>query len=103
MWKGRSAARYGFASAVTADWGAGPGDVATWRGGLPMDAPGVGIGQNDGFIFQARAFLEEVAGIPESESLPRNADFADGLRNMLLLDAVAQSAAQGGATVPVGI
>ncbi|WP_434969531.1 Gfo/Idh/MocA family protein [Microbacterium sp. bgisy207] len=73
-----------------------------WRGGLPMDAPGVGVGQNDGFVFQARAFLEEVAGIPESESLPRNADFADGLRNMLLLDAVAQSAAQGGATVPVG-
>ncbi len=36
MWKGRSAARYGFASAVTADWGAGPGDVATWRGGLPI-------------------------------------------------------------------
>ena len=68
-----------------------------------MDAPGVGIGQNDGFVFQARTFLEEVAGIPESESLPRNADFADGLRNMLLLDAVAQSAAQGGATVPVGI
>ena len=31
-------------------------------GGLPMDAPGVGLGQNDGFVYQARAFLEEVAG-----------------------------------------
>lgn len=72
-----------------------------WRNGLPMDAPGVGIGQNEGFVFQARAFLEEVAGVSEAESLPRNADFTDGLQNMLLLDAVAQSAAQGGATVKV--
>ncbi|WP_194396385.1 Gfo/Idh/MocA family protein [Microbacterium atlanticum] len=72
-----------------------------WKGGLAMDAQGVGVGQNDGFVFQARAFLEEVAGIPEADSLPRNADFADGLRNMLLLDAVAQSAAAGGATVEV--
>ena len=31
-------------------------------GGLPMDAPGVGLGQNEGFAYQARAFLEEVAG-----------------------------------------
>ena len=31
-------------------------------GGLPMDFPGVGYGQNDLFAFQARAFLEQVAG-----------------------------------------
>lgn len=72
-----------------------------WRGGLPMDAPGVGVGQNDGFVFQARAFLEEVAGIAEGSSLPRNASFTDGLHNMLLIDAVARSAAEGGATVQV--
>ncbi|HWT33116.1 MAG TPA: Gfo/Idh/MocA family oxidoreductase [Microbacterium sp.] len=78
----------------------GPGHPY-WHGGLPMDAPGVGIGQNEGFVFQARAFLEEVAGIPEAESLPRNADFADALRNMLLLDAAAQSALNGGATVTI--
>lgn len=72
-----------------------------WSGGLAMDAPGVGIGQNEGFVFQARAFLEEIAGVPESLSLPRNADFAEGLHNMLLLDAAAQSAAAGGAQVPV--
>ncbi|WP_019203991.1 Gfo/Idh/MocA family protein [Tsukamurella sp. 1534] len=70
-----------------------------WRGGLAMDAPGVGVGQNDGFVFQARAFLEEVAGLPADESLPRNADFADGLHNMELIDAVARSAARGGAPV----
>lgn len=73
-----------------------------WRGGLPMDAPGVGVGQNEGFVFQARAFLEEVAGIPEADSLPRNADFADALRNMRLLDAAARSALAGGTTVAVG-
>lgn len=72
-----------------------------WSGGLAMDAPGVGIGQNEGFVFQARAFLEEVAGVPESLSLPRNADFAEGLHNMLLLDAAAQSAAAGGSRITV--
>ncbi|MFT3660824.1 MAG: Gfo/Idh/MocA family oxidoreductase [Gordonia sp. (in: high G+C Gram-positive bacteria)] len=72
-----------------------------WKDGLAMDAPGVAIGQNDGFVFQARAFLEEVAGLPASDSLPRNADFAEGLHNMLLLDAVAQSALAGGAEIPV--
>ena len=30
-----------------------------------MDAPSVGFGQNDAFAYQARAFLEEVAGIDE--------------------------------------
>ena len=77
-------------------------DHPYWRGGLPMDAPGVGIGQNDGFVFQARAFLEEVAGIAEAGSLPRNAGFKDGLRNMLMLDAVARSAAANGTTVIIG-
>lgn len=72
-----------------------------WRDGLAMDAPGVAIGQNDGFVFQARAFLEEVAGLPESECLPRNADFAEGLHNMELLAAVAESARLGGAEVAV--
>lgn len=76
-------------------------DHPYWRGGLAMDAPGVGIGQNDGFVFQARAMLEEVAGLPADESLPRNADFADGLHNMELIDAVARSAVAGGAPVDV--
>jgi predicted dehydrogenase len=70
-------------------------------GGLPMDATGVGFGQNDMFVYQARAFLEEVVGIPEEESLPRCASFQEGVRNMLLLDAAARSAAAGGATIAV--
>jgi predicted dehydrogenase len=67
-------------------------------GGLPMDFPGVGYGQNDLFAFQARAFLEQVAGL---ERLPRMASFAEGLRNIRLLDAVVASAKAGGADVVV--
>ena len=70
-------------------------------GGLPMDAQGVGIGQNEGFVYQARAFLEEVAGIDEADSLPRCASFDEGVHNMEVLAAVAESAARGGASVEV--
>ncbi|HYP46903.1 MAG TPA: Gfo/Idh/MocA family oxidoreductase [Propionibacteriaceae bacterium] len=70
-------------------------------GGLPMDAPGVGLGQNEGFAYQARALLEEVAGLDEGSSLPRCASFSEGLHNMQVLAAVAESAANHGAAVPV--
>jgi predicted dehydrogenase len=69
--------------------------------GLPMDAAGVGVGQNEGFGYQARAFLEEVAGIDEADSLPRVASFDEGVHNMEVLAAVAESAASGGAAVRV--
>ena len=65
-------------------------------GGIPMDFPGVGYGQNDLFTFQARAFLEQVAGL---EGLPRLASFSEGLHNIRLLDAVVASAKAGGADV----
>jgi predicted dehydrogenase len=67
-------------------------------GGLPMDFPGVGYGQNDLFSFQARAFLEQVAGL---ERLPRMASFSEGLRNIRLLDAVVASAKAGGAEIAI--
>jgi predicted dehydrogenase len=67
-------------------------------GGIPMDFPGVGYGQNDLFTFQARAFLEQVAGV---EGLPRLASFEEGLHNIRLLDAVVASAKAGGADVTV--
>ncbi len=70
-------------------------------GGLAMDAPGVGLGQNDGFVFQARAFLDEVAGLDEAESLPRCASFDEGVHNMEILAAATESAAAGGGTVTV--
>ena len=68
-------------------------------GGMPIDVSGVGFGQNEGFACQARAFLEEVAGIPEEESLPRNASFDEGVHNMEILAAVARSAADNGKQV----
>jgi predicted dehydrogenase len=66
--------------------------------GMPMDFPGVGYGQNDLFSFQARAFLEQIAGL---DRLPRLASFSEGLHNMRLLDAVAASAKAGGAEVAI--
>jgi predicted dehydrogenase len=58
-------------------------------GGLAMDATGIGTGHNDSFVYQARAFLDEVAGRDE---LPRNASFADGLHNLLVKEAVVRAA-----------
>lgn len=67
--------------------------------GLAMDFPGVGYGQNDLFVFQARAFLEQVAGL---HRLPKAESFLHGLRNLRLLQAVVTSAQSGGAEVIVG-
>ncbi|MFI7743000.1 hypothetical protein [Kocuria rhizosphaericola] len=58
-----------------------------------------GSGQNDAFGHQARALLEEVAGLEESASLPGNASFADGVYNMEVLEAAVESAAQHGRKV----
>ena len=68
-------------------------------GGLAMDAPGVGFGQNNLFVYQARAFLEEVAGLPESDCLPRCATLDEGVHTMAVQEAVVASAESGGATV----
>jgi predicted dehydrogenase len=63
-----------------------------------MDFPSVNYGQNDLFTSQARAFLEQVAGV---EGLPRNPSFEDGLHNLRLLAAVVESAEAGGREVTV--
>jgi predicted dehydrogenase len=68
-------------------------------GGYPMQAPGVGGGNAELFVYQCRAFLDQVAGTPDP--LPPNATFADGLHTMELLSAVVRSARSGGATVTV--
>lgn len=75
------------------------GDHPYVSGGMPIDVSGVGFGQNEGFAFQARAFLDEVAGIPEEQSLPRNASLDEGVHNMEILAAVAASAADNGKKV----
>ncbi len=57
--------------------------------GLPMDFPSVGHGQNDFFTFQARAFLDEIAGLGQ---LPRCPSLAEGLHNLRVLDAIVAAA-----------
>jgi predicted dehydrogenase len=66
--------------------------------GLPMDFPGVGHGQNELFTFQARAFLEQIAGL---DRLPRCPPLAEGLHNLRVLDAVVASARGDGRAVAV--
>jgi predicted dehydrogenase len=53
--------------------------------GLPMDFPTVGHGQNDFFVFQARAFLDQIVGVTR---LPPCPDMAHGLHNLQVLEAV---------------
>jgi predicted dehydrogenase len=64
--------------------------------GLAMDFPSVGYGQNDLFAWQARAFLDQVAGIGKLPPVP---SLAHGLHNMEILAAVTRSALGGGAAV----
>jgi predicted dehydrogenase len=66
--------------------------------GLPMDFPGVGHGQNDLFTFQARAFLNQVAG---TAGLPPCPSLAEGLHNLRVLEAVVASARADGMAVSV--
>jgi predicted dehydrogenase len=64
--------------------------------GLAMDFPSVGYGQNDLFAWQARAFLDQVAGVGKLPPVP---SLAHGLHNMEIQAAVTQSALNGGAEV----
>jgi predicted dehydrogenase len=78
-----------------------PGDSAGFRrvivgvehpyisGGLAMDATGIGTGHNESFVYQARAFLDEIAGLDE---IPTNASFADGLHSLEVQEAVVRAA-----------
>ena len=75
----------------------GPGHPYITRG-LPMDFPSVGHGQNDLFVFQARAFLDQIAGL---DHLPPVPALADGLRNMRVLEAIVASANSDGRAVKV--
>ena len=61
--------------------------------GMPF--PGVGHGGQEFFTYQARAFLDEIAGL---DRLPRQATFADGLRNLQVQRAITEAAATGSAT-----
>lgn len=60
-------------------------------GGLAMDATGIGTGHNDSFVYQTRAFLDEIAGLDE---IPRNASFRDGLHALQVQEQVTAAAVQ---------
>jgi predicted dehydrogenase len=77
---------------------AGP-QMPYFAGGYPMEAPGVGGGNAEMFTFQARAFLDQVAGV--ADPVPACASFADALRTMEIIQAVVESAQNGGAAVAV--
>jgi predicted dehydrogenase len=68
------------------------------RGGLPMDAGGVGHGKAEFFAYQARAFLDQIAGIGDLGPLP---GFHAGLHDLRLVAAVVESARFGGVAVKV--
>jgi predicted dehydrogenase len=70
-----------------------------FAGGYPMEAPGVGIGNQEQFNYQARAFLDQIAGV--ADPLPPNASFADGLRSMEIIEAVVRSAQSDGTAVAI--
>jgi predicted dehydrogenase len=99
------AGEFGFADACGAPGTRGYRQVLTGpehpyiTGGLAMDFPGVNYGQNDLFTFQARAFLERVAGAPV---LPAPPPLEHGLHNLRVLAAIAESARTGGAEIAVG-
>jgi predicted dehydrogenase len=77
---------------------AGP-QLPYFAGGYPMEAPGVGGGNAEMFTFQARAFLDQVAGV--ADPLPPCASFTDALRTMEIIQAVVESARTGGSAVDV--
>jgi predicted dehydrogenase len=66
--------------------------------GLPMDFPNVGHGQNEFFTFQARAFLDQIAGL---DRLPPCPSLADGLHNMRVLAAIVEAANADGKSVSI--
>lgn len=68
------------------------------RGGLPMDAAGVGFGVADLFNYQIRAFLDQITGTGDLGPLP---GFEVGLRGLSLVAAITESAKSGGTAVKV--
>jgi predicted dehydrogenase len=77
---------------------AGP-QLPYFDNGVPMVAPGVGGGTTENFTYQARAFLDQVAGV--ADPLPRCATFAEALHTMEIIQAIVRSAQSGGAAVDV--
>ena len=72
------------------------GAVSDERAAQSMPFSGIGHRGQEVLTYQARAFLDEIAGL---DRLPRQATFADGLRNMRVEEAIVKSAATGAAVM----
>jgi predicted dehydrogenase len=57
-----------------------------------MPFSGIGHGGQEFFTYQARTFLDEISGL---DRLPRQATFAEGLRNLRVAEAIVKSATSG--------
>lgn len=77
---------------------AGP-QLPYFAGGYPMQAPGNGGGNAEMFVYQCRAFLDQVVGTADPR--PECASFADALHTMRVIQAIVSSADTGGASVDV--
>ncbi|WP_337060868.1 hypothetical protein [Kineococcus sp. G2] len=89
-----AAERYGYRQVLS-----GPAHPYV-AGGPAMDFPSVGHGRNDFFVFQRRAFLNEIAGGPGTPigDLPV---VAHGLHDLRVPEAVTRAAGTEGGVVPV--
>lgn len=67
---------------------AGPG-FPYYGGGLAWQGGGLSYGYSDIFIFQIRAFLDQILG--SEDPLPACGTFAEGLHTMRLIDQIAES------------
>jgi hypothetical protein len=61
-------------------------------GGMPFDGASIGFGHNGSFVFQARAFLDEVQG---RSDIPACLPLSHGLHNLHIQNAVVESATTG--------
>lgn len=72
----------------------GPGTARVFDDAVPMPGGNISFGYGDLFIYQIRAFLDQILG--RESILPPCATFADGLHTMRVCDAIARSAADEG-------
>lgn len=76
-----------------------PGTSQVFADSVPMPGGNISFGYGDLFIYQIRAFLDEIVG--GGSTLPKNATFADGLHTMKVVEAVKRSHAEDGRTIEI--
>lgn len=77
----------------------GPGTASVFDDAVPMPGGNISFGYGDLFIYQARAFLDQI--LERESRLPRCASFEDGLHTMRVLDAITRSHRENGTSVTV--